>query len=375
MNVRDTANYRDSITIIGHPFASTGVGEQMRSHISALLAVGAEPRVVDTFKFASREDPNHIRLIRDREVSPRAVTSIRIFHINGDEVETAIAALEQDGFDFSDGYNVIVPAWELPIYPAKWAALLRRFDAVWALSSFIHSGLLASGLKSTYVGQSAEVGKQAFLPRAYFGIRESAFVLLHFFDTTSFAARKNPLAVIELYKNLRAKWPYGDFQLVLKVKEGEITNPAWEERLRLAAPDALILGERLTGQATLSLLSCADCYVSLHRAEGFGRGLAESMYLGRLALATGWSGNLDFMNGENSLMVPYELKSVPIGEYPFGDGQVWAEPDLSSAAALVGRAMSDSVWARKIAKRGQADVQLVFSHRSVGLRMLNALSS
>jgi hypothetical protein len=99
------------------------------------------------------------------------------------------------------------------------------------------------------------------------------------------------------------------------------------------------------------------------------------MYLGRLALGTGWSGNVDFMNEENSLMVPYELKPVPTGEYPFGDGQVWAEPDLSAAAALVGRAMTDSVWAQSIAKRGQADVQLTFSHRSVGLRMLDALSS
>jgi hypothetical protein len=375
MNLRNSENYRDSITIIGHPFASTGVGEQMRSHISALLAVGVEPKVLDIFRYASREDPHHMRLIRQHEVSPRSVTDIRIFHINGDEVETAIAALEQDDFDFSAGYNVIVPAWELPIYPAKWTALLRRFDAVWALSSFIHSSLLASGLESTYVGQSVEVGKQAFLPRAYFGIRESAFVLLHFFDTTSFASRKNPLAPIELYKNLRAKWPYGDFQLVLKVKDGEIKHPAWEERLRLAAPDALVLGNRLSGQATLSLLACADCYVSLHRAEGFGRGLAESMYLGRLALGTGWSGNVDFMNEENSLMVPYELKPVPTGEYPFGDGQVWAEPDLSAAAALVGRAMTDSVWAQSIAKRGQADVQLTFSHRSVGLRMLDALSS
>ena len=373
MNLRPSANYRDSITIIGHPFASTGVGEQMRSHISALSAVGVEPRVVDIFRYASREDPNHVNLVQSNEVSPRSATHIRIFHINGDEVETAIGTLEQNGFDFSAGYNVIVPAWELPAYPAKWSALLGRFDSVWALSSFIHSSLLASGVHSTYVGQSVEVGRQAFLPRAFFGIRESAFVLLHFFDTTSFAARKNPLALVDLYQSLRARWPFGDFQLVLKVKNGETRNTTWEERLRLAAPDALILGNRLSGQATLSLLACADCYVSLHRAEGFGRGLAEAMYLGRLALGTGWSGNVDFMNEKNSLMVPYELKPVPPGAYPFGDGQVWAEPDVPAAANLIGRAMTDPVWARNIAKRGQTDVQLAFSHRSVGLRMLDAL--
>jgi hypothetical protein len=345
----------------------------MRSNISALSAVGVEPRVVDIFGYASREDPSHIELVQPLEVSPRSVSKIRIFHINGDEVETAIGALQQNGLDFSGGYNVIVPAWELPTYPAKWSSLLRRFDAVWALSSFIHSSLLASGLQSTYVGQSVEFGRQAFFPRAFFGIRESAFVMLQFFDTTSFAARKNPLALVELYQTLRARFAFGDFQLVLKVKEGETRNSEWEERLRLAAPDALVLGDRLSAQATVSLLACADCYVSLHRAEGFGRGLAEAMYLGRLALGTAWSGNIDFMNEENSLMVPYELKPVPSGAYPFSDGQVWAEPDIPAAANLVGRAMTDSVWARNIARRGQADVQLAFSHRSVGLRMLDAL--
>jgi len=345
----------------------------MRSHVSSLLAIGAFPKIIDVYRCASRGDAHHQALIKEREVPPSAATNIRIFHINGDEVEPAIRALEQGGFRFSGGYNVIVPAWELPVYPAKWIPQLRRFDAVWALSSFIQASLLTSGLSSIYVGQSVEIGREAFLPRAYFGIRESAFVLLHYFDTTSYAARKNPMAVVELYEKLRSRSSYGDFQLVLKVKDGELRHSEWEERLRMAAPDALVLGALLSGHATKSLIAGSDCYVSLHRSEGFGRVLAESMYLGRLALGTAWSGNVDFMNDRNSLSVPYQLTPVPADAYPFGEGQVWAEPDVEAAVALVEKAMKETSWARNIAKRGQADVQLAFSHRAVGLRMVDAL--
>jgi hypothetical protein len=94
------------------------------------------------------------------------------------------------------------------------------------------------------------------------------------------------------------------------------------------------------------------------------------MFLGRLALATGWSGNLDYMTEENSLLVRHHL--VPVGkhEYPYGEGQVWAEPDISHAVELLEGVIADPTRARTTAARGRRDVRLGHSYRALGCRIL-----
>ena len=133
------------ITIIGHPWAPIGMGEQMRSHVQACGAVHLHHRIFDIFRYAQRTDAAHTRLLGDLEIEDLP-GGIRIFHINGDEVDRVIAAFEARGGVFADGYNIIVPAWELPAYPKVWALNLRRFDEVWALSEFIAGSLATAGV-------------------------------------------------------------------------------------------------------------------------------------------------------------------------------------------------------------------------------------
>ncbi len=372
----DTPHGRDlaqmPVTLVGHPFATVGMGEQLRSHLRACLAVGLEPQVLDVFGHAARTDAEHLRLIEPRET--RALgDGIRVFHLNGDEIERARWRLEELGQAFGGGHNVIVPAWELPRYPDAWAPGLRRFDEVWALSSFIADGLRAAGIDSVPIGQPVELPVGYLLPRRHFGIRESAFVLLAALDLTSHAARKNPDAVLRLWAALRAEDPFADLQLVLKVKDGDAGADAWATELRTRAPEAVVLGQPLSALATRSLIAACDCFVSLHRSEGFGRGLGEAMMLGRLALGTGWSGNLDFMTEQNALLVRHRLVEVAPGEYPHGEGQHWAEPDVAHAAALIRAAVADPEAARARAARGRREVRLGFSDRAVGLRILRRL--
>jgi hypothetical protein len=360
------------LTFIGHPFASIGVGEQMRSHISACSALHLHHGVFDIFRFAQRSDPAHFELVegRDRERPPAG--GIRIFHINGDEVDDATAAFGKRGGDFAAGYNVIVPAWELPVYPRAWAAKLARFDEVWALSGFIRDSLAAAGITAPLIGQSVETDPIAFLPRRFFGLRESSFVLLHFLDLTSYAARKNPQAVLELVRRLWAEAPLRDLHLVLKVKNGDQGAEAWAAEVR-GDPRLTVIDRPLDSVAARSLLNCCDCFVSLHRAEGFGRGLGEAMALGKLALGTGWSGNLDFMTPDNSLLAGHRLVRLRRDDYPHAQGQSWAEPDLDHAAELLRPFLDDPARGRGLAQRGQREVLSSHGHRAVGLRILARL--
>ncbi len=361
------------ITLIGHPFATIGMGEQMRSHIAACRSVHLPHQVLDVYRYASRGDPDHRKLVEPAETRTPA-GGIRIFHVNGDEVEQVLPAFEARGGRFKDGYNIIAPAWELPTYPAGWAEQLRKFDEVWALSHFLTESLAAAGLSSTHIGQAVEVPLGHFLPRKYFGIRESAFVILHFFDLSSYATRKNPDAVLAMFEALRKRREFADVQLVLKVKQGDADGEEWLRPIRDRLPEARCLFKPMSALETRSLINCCDCFVSLHRAEGFGRGTGEAMFLGRLALATGWSGNLDYMTKDNSLLVDHRLVPVGAGEYPFGEGQMWAEADVDHAVELLDAAIADPARAREIAARGRRDIRLGHGYRAVGLRVLDRVT-
>jgi glycosyltransferase involved in cell wall biosynthesis len=361
------------LTLVGHPFATVGMGEQLRSHISACQTIRLPHSVLDIFRYDSRDDPDHCALLTASEIEVPG-GGIRIFHVNGDEVERVIETFEARGGSFSDGYNIIVPAWELPIYPEIWVARLRRFDEVWALSHFIAGSLAAVGIPSTHIGQAVEVPLGYFLPRKYFGIRESAFTLLNFFDLTSYASRKNPEAVLAMFQEIRHRREFVDIQLVLKVKQGGQDAEEWLRPIRDRLPEAVCLAKPMSALETRSLINACDCVVSLHRAEGFGRGTGEAMFLGRLALATGWSGNLDYMSNENALLVSHQLVAVGAGQYPFGEGQVWAEPDVDHAVALVEAVLDDRPSAAAIAARGRRDIRMNYSFRAVGIRIIDRVT-
>lgn len=361
------------ITLIGHPWAPIGMGEQLRSHLHACNAMRLHHKVFDIFRYAQRTDGAHARLIDALEIG-EVPGGIRIFHINGDEVERVIAALEARGGDFAAGYNIIVPAWELPAYPKEWALQLRKFDEVWALSSFIADSLATAGIRSHLVGQAVQMPPGPCLPRRYFGIRESAYVLLNFFDLQSYSSRKNPDAVLALFARIRAEHPFRDVQLVLKVKNGERDAEDWADAQE-ADEQVLLIAEPLDSFGIKSLINACDCFVSLHRAEGFGRGLGEAMSLGRLAMGTGWSGNTDFMTANNSLLVGHDMIRLKRDEYPYWKGQSWADPNLDHALALLRPVLDDPTRGRAIAEQGQADVLRTHSNRAVGLRLLARLQA
>lgn len=360
--------------LVGHPFTSIGKGEELRASFAALSVLDPDCGIYDVYRFAKRSDADHLALCLDREVRSLG-SGVRIFHVNGDEVGPVTEALARQGQKFKAGRNVIVPAWELPTYPAQWVPALKQFDEVWAISRFVQEGLAGAGVASHHVGQAVEMPRRPHLGRHYFGIRESSFVFLTFLDLSSYPDRKNPEAALRLYRQLRQRYPFADMQLVIKAKDGDERATEWLESLRDAVgPDAVFVDRPLTSYETQSLISACDCFVSLHRSEGFGRGPAEALWLGRLTIATGWSGNVDYMV-DHPCTVNYRLVPVEQGKYPHHRGQLWAEPDLDHALFIAARLLTDGDFARRTARAGQAQVREKCSFRAVGLRMLDRLAA
>jgi glycosyltransferase involved in cell wall biosynthesis len=117
-----------------------------------------------------------------------------------------------------------------------------------------------------------------------------------------------------------------------------------------------------------SLVGQCDCFVSLHRSEGFGRGLAEAMLMGKPVIATGYSGNLDFTNEENRCLVDYVLVPVGEAEYPFGAGQLWAEADVDMAAGFMRAVVNDPALAREKGAAGARYIRRYHSFAAIGAR-------
>jgi len=155
------------------------------------------------------------------------------------------------------------------------------------------------------------------------------------FDYLSVFERKNPIAVVEAFR--RAFVPGSGAALIVKTLNHDYAPDA-HQRLRAAAaghPNVHLIERRLSRAERDGLMNAANCYVSLHRAEGFGYTLAEAMWLGKPVVATGYSGNLDFMTAENSYPVDYRLVPIGPGCDPYPADGVWADPDIAHAARLM----------------------------------------
>jgi glycosyltransferase involved in cell wall biosynthesis len=263
--------------------------------------------------------------------------------------------------------------WELEAFPADWVPHAAGLDEVWAPSRFIADSLRAAlPVPVIDMPPGVELGEVPALPRQYFGLPDDAFLFLFLFDMSSTLERKNPLGLIRAFR--RAFGGQGRAAQAIKVTRGD-HDPANLARLRAAAEEAgvLLLDRLLSREECCGLLNACDCYVSLHRSEGFGLTMAEAMLLGKPVIATAYSGNLDFMTPDNSLLVG--CRRVPIAEdVPFYPrGHLWAEPSVEEAADRMRWVCEHRAEARALGRRARAEAAARLALRSAGERMRRRL--
>ena len=267
--------------------------------------------------------------------------------------------------------------WELDELPKDWRAHLDWPDEVWAPTTFLADTFRRHTSKPVVpLLPGVEVPAFVPLPRSHFGLPADRFLVLFSFDMLSVMARKNPLAVAAAYRHaFRAD---DRVHLCIKVSRGS-ADPAALAELRAAcdAVGATLLDRVLPRAEVPALLAAADCYCSLHRSEGFGLGLAESLLLGKPVVATGYSGNLDFMDNAGSFLVSHTLVDVEATggavANPYRGGR-WAEPDVGHAAELLRRVFADRDGAAEVARRGQARARALLNMEAYGQRLAERVS-
>lgn len=363
--------------LVGHPYAVLGRAEDIRTAACAFHAASIPFALRNLFGGYGRQWA-HLHKdfpLLDHE-DPTAAFRANIFLLNANEMASVP---EQLGGHFMSGhYNIGYWAWELSIFPDAWLPAHEGLQEVWAPSRFIQSALMEKvNCPVTWMPLAVEPGLPPALSRHELGLPENRFLFLFFFDFRSFVSRKNPLAVIQAFKNA---FPPGDDRVGLVIKTNGMDEcPEAVQAfngLEFNRDSRILMISRVMDDREIkALMNQCDCFVSLHRSEGFGRGLAEAMYLGKPVIGTSYSGNLDFMNQDNACLVDYRLISVKEDEYPFGFGQVWADPDIEMAAHFMRKLVEDPNLARLKSHLAARDIRIHNSFQAVGMRYRQRLES
>ena len=264
--------------------------------------------------------------------------------------------------------------WETDTVPDYWKAASKSVDELWAASRFVADGLRrALDVPVYHVPLGFELGPVRQVDLGSYGVPAGSFVFLFIFDLNSTLARKNPLGLISAFK--QAFQSGEKVSLVIKVSRGA-SHPVEFHRLQKEAKQvgAIVIDQRLPREELNGLIAACDCYVSLHRSEGLGLTLAEAMMLGKPCIATAYSGNLDFMDENNSLLVGYHLTENETTDGPYEKGHRWAEPSIPEAINAMRWVFNHPEEARLLGERARSSAIRSFSPEQCGSRMLDRLN-
>ena len=341
------------LTVAGYFSATTGLGAATRRLAAGLRDQGFEVAEADLTAALRQGAPgtrSAARSTRSSAPVPSGAGTLLV-HVNGPMLPWALLAL---GRRAVAGKRVIgVWNWELPVLPRDWDRGFSACHEIWAGTEFVASACRRPGGPPVkVVPYTLPRPSPSRLNRSAFGLPADAFVSLAVFDATSSLARKNPLGAIEAHT--RAFGSGIDHILVIKTHGTHLAGPAWAEVAAAAAGRANVhvIDAALSRGDLWALMAASDLLISLHRSEGFGFAIAEMMELGRPVIATGWSGNMDFMQGPGCHAIDWHLVPArdPQETYDM-PGTCWAEPDLDQAAAVLRRVAADPLLRRPPARR------------------------
>lgn len=317
---------RETIDLVyhGYVFDASGYGQAARAYIHALHGAGVNVAVVDLANHARQVPDKLIESLASRQIA----ADFHLFH--------GIPPLwARRAFPLR---NVIaMTVWETDTMPPQWRPALNHALEVWLPCQFNVSvferalGKPIFKLPHAWAPNNATPASD-LVPAS--GIREDDFVFYSIFE---WQERKGPNEMIEAF--LRAFPEPAPVVLALK------TNPG---AARVAATTLAELRRRIPSQARVELRPAAwseeqmaafqqrgDCYVSLHRGEGWNYPLFEAAGRGKAIVATGFSGPTEYLDPAVHRLVRHRSAAVRQRYAFYSTAMQWAEPEIEHAIELL----------------------------------------
>jgi glycosyltransferase involved in cell wall biosynthesis len=337
------------VNLYGFAYGELGIGEDLRMAVACCEAANIPYHVVNVDAGNIRQADNLLKGkthdLHSKELPPYRSN---IFCLPA--FDTASRIFMQKGASAFEGYhNIGWWPWELSVFPKAWQPhAFKLVDEVWASSTFLEDMYKRSTDKPVHlVPLAVSVDRLKKHPRKYYGLPDKKYLFLYVFDFNSSVARKNPMAAVNAFKQA---FPQTDKSvgLVLKTMNTNPDNPEWQSFLKECKADTRIhvLTETMDRPDVLGLIDCCDAYVSLHRAEGFGRTIAEAILLNKKIITTNYSGNVDFISHNQIELVDVDMINLDEKSYYWltgNDHAVWANANIKMASLK----MKDVIKTRK----------------------------
>jgi glycosyltransferase involved in cell wall biosynthesis/2-polyprenyl-3-methyl-5-hydroxy-6-metoxy-1,4-benzoquinol methylase len=355
------------VNVCGHLASEKGLGAAVRGQIRSFVNVNV-PLALNNYQdnHAANQDNEFT------EFTDENPYGVNLIHLNADTLKDLVDYVKPREY-FQNHYNIGYWAWETPVFPEEWWDRFQFLDEIWVGSDFVMDAVSrVSPIPVVKARLSIpDLLSTATLPRSHFDLPSSSFVFLFVFDFMSVTHRKNPFGLIQAFR--RAFTDQDNALLVLKCAHSEgYADDLKELEAACEGANVRIINAVYSRKEMISLMKAADCYVSLHRSEGFGLTMAEAMSLGKPVIATAFSGNMEFMTPANSYLVKYSLTKIEQEYGPYREG-FWADPDPDHAAELMQHVFRNRKEARRVGRRGRADILKDFNEHAVGALMRDRL--
>ncbi len=357
------ASRKDSPLFIGYAEAALGLGESFRNMLTAIESAGVPFAI---YPFNKDVEARRIGSFLETRYDREGIYDINVAYMAVDQLPHYFSELQKQVL--LSRYNILRTYWELAEAPPVWGVLLERIDELWVPNSFVADAFRPIFNRTiTVIPVCIDVSRKQKFLREHFGLDNDRFYFMFSFDYYSGTARKNPLGVVQAFS-----YAFPDQQmkvgLLIKTTGPRELDPTVSQQLENVShldKRIKILNGSVERDEMLSLIDDCDCYVSLHRSEGFGLGMAEALALERPVIATDYSGNREFLTANTGFPVRFSLRKLMPGEYPMGDGQSWAEPDLSAAVYLMRTIFDDRAERQRRSANGKQYIEAHYAGRTV----------
>ncbi|MGB3266736.1 MAG: glycosyltransferase [Microcoleus sp.] len=354
------------INIAGYINGEFGIGEGVRANIRAAEAAKIPLTINNFTRYPHRQQDTTYQ-----NFSPDNPHPVNLIQVNADEVATFIKHTG-DSY-FQNKYNIGFWAWEIPLFPPEWQPAFNHFHEIWTYSNYCAETISQVSPISVIKIMPSIALPAPSLNREALSLPKNKFIFLFIFDFCSRIERKNPLEAIQAFKQA-----FGADERVLLILKSSNSKNFPEARTALNSAiannsnikhlDGYLSKDQING-----LLYNCDCYVSLHRCEGFGLTMAEAMFYGKPVIATGYSSNTEFMNVGNSFLVKYKLIPIERDCGPYKKDNVWAQPDVGHAADLMQKVFNNYREARQIGAVGAEQIKTLLNPQVTGNKIRKRL--
>ncbi|HMK80979.1 MAG TPA: glycosyltransferase [Xanthobacteraceae bacterium] len=358
--------HQPGVLFVGYAEASLGLGESFRG---LLVAAATQPLDFKIYPFRVGVETRMIGPFMPERYDLRHSFDINVIEVAADQVPVVAVALGERRYRGS--YNVLRTYWELPAAPPEWKPMLDGIDEIWAPNEYVRNAfrnIFAGPISVIPPHVTLREKRQAF-DRSAFNLEADRFYFIFSFDYYSSAIRKNPLGTIRAFRDAFPS-EIDRVGLVIKSVGFDQEHAYIRNTIRKYAeidPRIVLIERTMTRDEFEGLMQACDCFLSLHRAEGFGLGMAEAMLLGKAVVGTQFSGNVDFLNDETGFPVSFKLRRVEPHEYAWAHEQSWAEPDHDEAVAAIRSVRHDTQLRARKVQAGQAFIRAHYGAEPVGL--------